>query len=548
MEESEDLYTLDSRIIMSQAVVKTVQGIQKFGGAQYNDFVKNRLQGSTPITDTLPKNKLPLFNSPPAPTSQSKHMLQMKALKQDYSLFSRLYVACQSREGNLEEFFAHENQSQLPSLSKAGVLRSGKKSDILDCICTEASLSDSCPAVDAIILDGPAIVHMLTSGSARTFSDYVDFFISHIQVNLKKASRVDVVFDVYRSDSLKAATRAKRGRGERRKVNLNSTMPKKWKEFLCVNENKEALFELIAEGLKNTALLIDQEIHVTKGPEVLSVNSRHTLPACTHEEADTRLLLHTQDAVVHGCRRVCIRTVDSDVVVIATSLFSQISPEELWLVLGTTMKPKIIAVHELVASLQPSKVNSLLFFHAFTGCDTTSAFAGRGKKTAWEVWKTFPEVTKAFRECLNGIEELSDKVISPIERFTILMYDRTSGSCDINEARRELFTKSPVTRLLENIPPTKAPLIQHLRRATMQARIWANALVPAPEFPDPGAWGWMRNEDGWQPMWTTLPEAAKICSELIHCGCKKSCASQRCKCTREKLNCTELCACGGSCQ
>jgi len=45
MEESEDLYTLDSRIIMSQAVVKTVQGIQKFGGAQYNDFVKKSSSG-----------------------------------------------------------------------------------------------------------------------------------------------------------------------------------------------------------------------------------------------------------------------------------------------------------------------------------------------------------------------------------------------------------------------------------------------------------------------------------------------------------------------
>ena len=29
-------------------------------------------------------------------------------------------------------------------------------------------------------------------------------------------------------------------------------------------------------------------------------------------------------------------------------------------------------------------------FHAFSGCDTVSAFCGRGKKTAWITWEEFP--------------------------------------------------------------------------------------------------------------------------------------------------------------
>jgi len=37
-------------------------------------------------------------------------------------------------------------------------------------------------------------------------------------------------------------------------------------------------------------------------------------------------------------------------------------------------------------------------FHALTGCDTVSAFAGRGKRTAWTVWESFPELTKALSE------------------------------------------------------------------------------------------------------------------------------------------------------
>ena len=38
---------------------------------------------------------------------------------------------------------------------------------------------------------------------------------------------------------------------------------------------------------------------------------------CSHEEADTRLLVHTAGAVNRGCRKVCVRTVDTDVVVLA---------------------------------------------------------------------------------------------------------------------------------------------------------------------------------------------------------------------------------------
>jgi len=33
--------------------------------------------------------------------------------------------------------------------------------------------------------------------------------------------------------------------------------------------------------------------------------------------------------------------------------------------------------------------------------------------------------------------------------------------------------------------------------------------------------------------------------ELVHCSCKKTCRS--CKCRRNELRCTQLCACNGQC-
>ena len=55
----------------------------------------------------------------------------MKILKADCNLFSRLYISCQNREGNLDEFFKNENQAVPPSLSQDGHIRLGTKADIV---------------------------------------------------------------------------------------------------------------------------------------------------------------------------------------------------------------------------------------------------------------------------------------------------------------------------------------------------------------------------------------------------------------------------------
>ena len=82
-----------------------------------------------------------------------------------------------------------------------------------------------------------------------------------------------------------------------------------------------------------------------------------------------------------------------------------------------------IAAHELLACLGPEKSKSLPVFHAITGCDTVSAFAGRGKKTAWAVRNTFSEVTDAFLCLASAPKEISAHTTSAIERFVVLLYD-----------------------------------------------------------------------------------------------------------------------------
>ncbi len=79
------------------------------------------------------------------------------------------------------------------------------------------------------------------------------------------------------------------------------------------------------------------------------------------------------------------------------------------------------------------------------------------------------------------------------------------------------------SRTRDNIPPTQAALKQHIKRTCYQANCWNQALVMDPEMPEPSDWGWIKETTGWQPHWTTLPEASKSCRELISCHCKKQC-------------------------
>ena len=141
-------------------------------------------------------------------------------------------------------------------------------------------------------------------------------------------------------------------------------------------------------------------------------------------------------------------------------------------------------------------------------------------------------------------DNLSESVISVLERFVVLLYDRTSDLELVNDARKWLFTQK--SRTLDNIPPTQAALRQHIKRASYQANCWNKAMIPNPEIPSLSHWGWWKDTTGWQPQWTTLPEASQSCHELIRCGCIKGCIT-RCKCVKAALKCTLLCSCSGGC-
>ncbi|CAH3182060.1 unnamed protein product [Porites lobata] len=307
---------------------------------------------------------------------------------------------------------------------------------------------------------------MLKPGTAQTFEDYFNYvFAPYIARQLETVQRVDVVWDVYHEDSLKRCTREKRGYGRRRKME-------------------------IANG---------KEIYATHGETVMTSSNRtemNSLSPCSHEEADTRLMVHALDASLKGHRRVKIRTNDTDVVVLAISVANTLPADEMWITFGLGKHVYNLAAHSIATSLGQDKAS-----------------------TAWDTWMVFPELTPVLRSLKSSPANIAEDSMDVIERFVVLLYDRTSSLTKVNESRQELFSKK--SRNLDNIPPTRAALVQHTKRAVFQGGYWL-------------------------PYWTSLPQVKDTCSELIKCSCKSACRG-RCKCSKANLACTGLCKCGGNC-
>jgi len=86
----------------------------------------------------------------------------------------------------------------------------------------------------------------------------------------------------------------------------------------------------LADGKQLVTTLGDD---VLCNPPVGRINA--FLIPCAQEEADTRMLLHTADAVTQGCKKIVLRTVYTDVVVLSVVTVPRLHLEHLWLAFGT---------------------------------------------------------------------------------------------------------------------------------------------------------------------------------------------------------------------
>lgn len=209
------------------------------------------------------------------------------------------------------------------------------------------------------------------------------------------------------------------------------------------------------------------------------------------EEADTHLLLHASHAADEGYSSVVITAEDTDVLMLSHS-FSKRSWKTscpMYQKSGTQNQTTYIDIGKLATSLGDGVWQALVGLHAFTGYDTVSAFADRGKLGALKLLKG----SEAFQEAFKDLWEewgISEEVFSEMQKFTIKMYVLSSSTMLGNTLRYDLFCAKRGEVESSQLPPCTNCLKQYVWRADYQAVVWQRSLVSQPVIPDPTGFEW----------------------------------------------------------
>eukprot|EP00795_Rhopilema_esculentum_P009830 gene9829-18403_t len=155
---------------------------------------------------------------------------------------------------------------------------------------------------------------------------------------------------------------------------------------------------------------------------------------CDHEEADTHI----------WSKSLMIKANDTDVVVLAISVMTLLKGmglDHLWVAFGQGVKTCWIQIHQLVEVNGGARASGMPFFHASTCCDVVSAFRGKGKRSAWQTWEVSEDASAVFTKLSQSPFDLDERDLSTLERFVVTMYDHSSTSTTVNEARLDLFAR-----------------------------------------------------------------------------------------------------------
>ena len=308
----------------------------------------------------------------------------------------------------------------------------------------------------------------------------------------------------------------------------NTKRPKDWKAFLANDANKKQLTELlVAEWSKDSyaaklkgrqviaicdgkaTLLTSQDGESTETSDISSLQS-------SQEESDTRMVLYCKYAGSKGYRYCKVRSPDTDTFFILLHHASSLTSITILFDTGTGNNRRLLNMTELAKASTPAYCTSLMVIHAYSGCDTTSAFKGLGKVKPIKLLQGNAKYADTL-STLGDSWTVSDELVQEFENFTCAMYGKSRlKSVDsvryvkINDKCSDDGIVPTKNVDIGCLPPCKRSLVQHIRRTCYQVAIWKRALDPNPQVPDPEGHGWTIVDGKLEPLWyegSLLPQA-----------------------------------------
>ena len=206
--EEMELLSISSGIVPTDIVKANLLDARAIGERELLKFQEERLvKQSIGFYDKLAKLKLGTFSTLLKKSVKVERNGKITQFSAQSSIFGKIALIQQIRPMNLKEVFCYPLGPVPWSLATStGELVKTNKSALMHQLEKGSASVDRIPKPFATIIDGMALIRKVKHVE-HTFDSYADKLLKAAVLSSTGASRIDIVFDVYREKSIKNAER-----------------------------------------------------------------------------------------------------------------------------------------------------------------------------------------------------------------------------------------------------------------------------------------------------------------------------------------------------
>jgi hypothetical protein len=512
----DNLFCLSSGAPSTSKVEHDLLNVDAMGKMAFHQFIEDRIvEKNISFHQPIARTALSTFASMRECKKVKNAANKQIEIKAERNLFGQLLLLSEKNNISREKVLSYPLSPVPWALSTAdGLPVKTDKAKLMHLLEADVATPVAPKAQESVyVMDGSAVLHAL-----------VDLPITFEQVAmmvfdmLPNVARVDFVTDGYVKNSVKEFERLRRGQSPNYIIQgPNTKVPRDWKSFLNNGANKVQLTKLLlsewqsekyAPKLQNRHVYFvcgEKCIHLSSDDGQIVRNVTEQQLSSSHEEADTRMILHCIHAAnMDKDKVILVRSPDTDVFLLLLK-FAQNLDNLVLFDTGVGNKRRLIDVKAVVEKHGADLCCILFSFHSFTGCDTTSAFVRRGKLIPYKTLQVFPQFRSTFAS-LAVTTDIPETTFEELEHFLCCAYGKSEYT-DVNKLRYDMFTQKFKTTKgqtlsisdgvdLSLLPPCRSSLHNHILRCNYQAYVWNMADVAFPFIPSPVGRGWAIDESG----------------------------------------------------
>ena len=307
--------------------------------------------------------------------------------------FQRLLTAEQATSSKLQDVLSYELATAPPSLfDSCGMMRVRQKSVLAACLWSPAAAATQVPPTSVHhVIDGGSLLHKVSWPKGATYEDITEMYVDYVQSRHTSAT---VIFDGYSSETTtKDSAHVRRGLKSSPDILIspNNRLDESKDSFLSNSKNKQSFTNHLSHKLRSKDIAVG---HAKSDADTLIV--KYVLQSSNN--VDTVLVGEDTDLLV-----LLLHHVTSD----HHNIFFSSGSGRIW----DIQRTKSILGDEFC--------RSLLFLHAFTGCDTTSHPYSIGKRSAVSRFKTSYQLREAARSFMAASDP--DDIAKAGEEAVVLL-------------------------------------------------------------------------------------------------------------------------------